>query len=304
MKCRICRAKAIISLPQHNLALCAEHFDAWMLKRVTKAIEEFGMFSKEDKILVAVSGGKDSLALWDILLRLGYDSSGLYINLGIKEGDYSDESERLTTAFANRANAKLYVVNIEQLHGMSIPDKAYTKKRKTCSLCGVTKRYYMNKIARDMGFDVIATGHNLDDQAAALLGNMLFWKMDYLAKGAPYSPPMKAGEFAKAKPMVYCTEKEDTVYCLLRGIAYIERECPYSKGATSLRWKRALFEMEESSPGAKQAFYFGYVKNIDLFAGKDEKEDVPPLTCRVCGTPSWNEVCSFCSTWDLHVDEI
>ena len=90
MKCRICAGKAIIGLPQHNMALCAEHFDNWMLKRVSKAVDEFKMFSKKSNILVAVSGGKDSLALWDILVRLGYNASGLY-QLGIEEDDYSGE---------------------------------------------------------------------------------------------------------------------------------------------------------------------------------------------------------------------
>lgn len=298
MKCRICREKAIIGLPQHNLALCADHFDNWMLKRAAKAIDEFKMFTKDSKILVAVSGGKDSLALWDILTRLGYNAHGLYINLGIKENDYSDESEELSRTFANRIGKQLHVVNVKELHGMSIPDKAYSKKRKTCSVCGVTKRYYMNKTAREGNFDVIATGHNLDDQAAALLGNFLYWKFDYLAKGAPYSPPLRKGEFAKAKPLIFCTEKENTVYCLLQRIDYIQKECPYSKGATFLRWKHILNEIEENSPGAKQAFYLGYVKHIDIF--KVQNEDMPDSRCKICDTPSWNEVCSFCALWDLN----
>lgn len=299
MKCRICAGKAIIGLPQHNMALCAEHFDNWMLKRVSKAVDEFKMFSKKSNILVAVSGGKDSLALWDILVRLGYNASGLYINLGIEEDDYSDESEEFARSFAERVGRKLYIVDIKENHGMSIPEKAYTKRRKPCSACGITKRYYMNKIARKESFDVIVTGHNLDDQAAALLGNVLYWKIDYLAKGAPYSPPIKRGQFGKAKPLVFCTEKEDAVYCLLKGIPYIQKECPYSKGATSLRWKHILNEIEENSPGAKHAFYFGYVRNIDLFQGKEKEEELPPLTCEICGAPSWNYVCSFCRLWDL-----
>ena len=106
---------------------------------------------------------------------------------------------------------------------MSIPEKAYTKRRKPCSACGVTKRYYMNKIARKESFDVIVTGHNLDDQAAALLGNVLYWKIDYLAKGA-YSRPSKRSIWqSKALGLL---QKEDAVYCLLKGIPYIQKECP------------------------------------------------------------------------------
>src|SRR5215207_11257756 len=89
-KCRVCRGPAIIDLPRHNANFCAEHFMELCRRQVTKAIEKFDMFTPDDRILVAVSGGKDSLAVWDLLLDLGYAADGLYVGLGI--GDYSDTS--------------------------------------------------------------------------------------------------------------------------------------------------------------------------------------------------------------------
>jgi len=299
MKCRICKDRAIIGLHQHNLALCARHFDEWMLKRAQKAISDFNMFSKKDKILLAVSGGKDSLALWDILTRLGYHTSGLHINLGIANDDYSDESEKLCWVFASNRKCDLIVVDVMQTHGMTVMQRARAKHRSVCSACGLTKRYYMNQVAITKGFDVIATGHNLDDQAAALLGNILHWNVLYLASGNPYSPPIKEGYPAKTKPLFLCTEKETTTYCLLRNISFIEKECPYAKDATFLQWKCLLNRVEERSPGTKLAFYRGYLKNMHLFANKCAKK-IPSKNCKTCGLPSWHDTCSFCQFWNVN----
>src|SRR5512138_654456 len=90
MKCRVCREPAIIDLPRHNANFCAEHFLELCRRQVRKAIDDFDMLAPDDRVLVAVSGGKDSLAVWDMLVELGYRADGLYIGLGI--GDYSEES--------------------------------------------------------------------------------------------------------------------------------------------------------------------------------------------------------------------
>ena len=92
-KCRTCRGPAIIDLPRHNANFCAEHFLELCRRQVTKAIDHFAMMTRDDKVLVAVSGGKDSLAVWDLLCELGYQADGLYVGLGI--GDYSETSARV-----------------------------------------------------------------------------------------------------------------------------------------------------------------------------------------------------------------
>ena len=92
MKCRVCRGPAVIDLRRHNANFCAEHFLRFAREQVARAIDEFEMLEPADRVLVAVSGGKDSLAVWDILRALGYDADGLYIGLGI--GEYSEDSER------------------------------------------------------------------------------------------------------------------------------------------------------------------------------------------------------------------
>ena len=102
MKCRKCGASAIINMRHHKLALCGEHYEEWVLAQTDRAIDKYKMFTRDDRVLVAVSGGKDSLSLWDVLLRLGYQADGLYIGLGINAPlPYSDASLDKTRQFVD-----------------------------------------------------------------------------------------------------------------------------------------------------------------------------------------------------------
>jgi hypothetical protein len=86
MKCRKCGQTAVFNMRQHKLALCEVHYPEWFVAQTQRAIEKYRMFGLDDRVLVAVSGGKDSLALWDVLLKLGYQADALYIDLGIDGG--------------------------------------------------------------------------------------------------------------------------------------------------------------------------------------------------------------------------
>ena len=100
MKCRVCRGPAVIDLRRHNANFCAEHFVKFCRDQTAKAISDHDMVQPDDRLLVAVSGGKDSLAVWDILIALGYSADGLYVGLGI--GEYSDASADAARAFAEQ----------------------------------------------------------------------------------------------------------------------------------------------------------------------------------------------------------
>ena len=152
MKCTKCGGVAVIGMPQHRLQLCAEHFADWVPSMVQRAIEKYRMFTPEQRILVAVSGGKDSLTLWDVLIRLGYQTEGLYINLGITTEDYSDVSQQRVEAFAaQHGSLPLRVVNVRDTYGQATPDLARARRarggRHTCSACGLVKRHIMIQVA-------------------------------------------------------------------------------------------------------------------------------------------------------------
>ncbi len=300
MKCKKCGGKAVINMRQHNMGLCKDDFIQWLQEQTQRHIEKQKMFTPEEKVLVAVSGGKDSLALWDILVTLGYKADGLYIALGIDEGiGYSAESQRLTEEFANARDLNLHIVHLAADYGTDIPTLAkYTKRGhdKPCSSCGLVKRHEMNRIARDFGYDVLATGHNLDDEAATLFSNTLQWNGDYLLRQAPVLAE-RNGLARKVKPLFRFYEREMAAYTLLRGIEYIYEECPFAEGSTSTHYKELLNQLENQSPGAKQHFYTKFLsaKKKGLFA-EPTSEIVPNLhLCPTCGQPTSAQMeCSFC----------
>src|SRR5206468_178619 len=160
MKCRRCGARAEVQLRAHNTAFCRPCYLFFFRRQVERAIDAQRMLVAGERILVAVSGGKDSLALWDMLADLGHDTTGLY--------------------------------------------------------------------------PVLATGHNLDDEAARLLGNVLRWQKDHLARQRPVLPPSHPKFVRKVKPLYLTSEYETAVYAFMRGIDYIVDECPNAAGATQL----------------------------------------------------------------------
>jgi len=300
MKCRHCQRKAIINLRQHKLTLCKDHFLAWVLATTDRSIQKHKMFGHDEKILVAVSGGKDSLALWDILNRLDYQTEGLYIGLGIDEGiQYSEESRQLTESFACERALDLHVIDLPVTYGSSIPQLAEKSSRgrtKPCSICGLAKRHIMNRVAREGNYDVLATGHNLDDEAATLFGNTINWREKYLQKQSPVLKE-SPGLVRKVKPLFRFYEREMAAYALLRGIEYIQEECPFSFGAASIHYKELLNQLEAKSPGAKQYFYLHFLRAREngLVQFQENETNDPQNICLNCGqlTHSQN-ICSFC----------
>ena len=122
MKCRKCGERAVINMRHHKLALCKTHYLDWIPEQTQRFIEKYSMFGPTDRLLVAVSGGKDSLGLWDVLSRLGYSADGLYIGLGIDEGTgYSVESHKRCEAFASERGLNLIVVDVAEVEGATIP---------------------------------------------------------------------------------------------------------------------------------------------------------------------------------------
>ena len=290
MRCRRCRGDATVEVRRHHTAFCNDHFVEFFDRQVERAIEGDSMFTRADRVLVAVSGGKDSLALWDVLHRLGYDATGLYINLGI--GEYSAESHRKSVAFADAQGLELLVADIPQEYGMGVEEFARATRRVSCSACGLSKRYLFNRVAADHGFPVVATGHNLDDEAAVLFGNLLHWQTEYLARQAPVLPSTHPRLVRKVKPLYRIAEREAAAYAIVRGIDYIVDECPNSVGAKSLLYKDALNLLEQAAPGTKQSLYWGFLERGRALVGAQDSAAL--RDCLHCGQPTTAEVCAFC----------
>jgi tRNA-5-methyluridine54 2-sulfurtransferase len=292
VKCTVCRGPAVIDVRRHNANFCGEHFLRLCRDQVAKAIRDHEMLRPDERALVAVSGGKDSLAVWDILVELGYQADGLYVGLGI--GEYSDASGEAARAFASQRGLHLVEVDLPAEHGFDIPTGSRAARRAPCSACGLSKRHLFDDAARRGGYDVVVTGHNLDDEAAVLFGNVLRWQTEYLGRQHPVLPA-RDGFPRKVKPLVRLGEREMAAYCVLRGIDYIVEECPMAAGNRHLGYKEALNAVEATSPGTKHDFYFGFLSRAaDRFAGEAAAEREHLGACDRCGAPTPNDVCAFC----------
>ena len=297
-KCRVCREPAIIDLPRHNANFCGEHLLQLCRRQVDKAIRDHAMLATDDRILVAVSGGKDSLAVWDILIDLGYAADGLYIGLGI--GEYSDVSYEYARDFADARGLRLRTVDLREEYGYDVPTAAKVTKRVPCSACGMSKRHIFDRAALAGGYDVVVTGHNLDDEAAVLFGNTLRWDVEYLARQLPVLPA-RDGFPKKVKPLMRLTEREMAAWCIVRGIDYQVEECPMAVGNKHLAYKQALNTIERESPGSKAAFYLEFVdKMAPLLAEHRLRAGTALVACTACGAPTTEPdsgaapVCAFC----------
>ncbi len=292
MKCKLCSEKAAIRLRAHNISLCPLHFRAFFEKRVAATIRRYKLFAPGEKVLVAVSGGKDSLNTWFILQKLGYETTGLYIDLGI--GEYSARSREKVEKFAAQHGGRLLVVELEKEIGLPLPGLVRRERRAPCATCGLIKRHVMNREARAGGFAAVATGHNLDDEAAVLLANLLNWDLGHLGRQAPLLPAWHPGLARKVKPLCEVTERESAAYAVLQGIDYITEECPYSAGATFLFYKELLNTLENRSPGTKLRFYRAFLeKGRPLFRGGERPEEELE-DCPECGCPTTHPPCAFC----------
>ncbi len=282
MRCVRCGEKAV-ALAAGRTAYCRQHYLEWFEEKVSRTIKKLGMFGTRDRILVAVSGGKDSLVLWHVLNRLGYSADGVFVHLKIPE--YSDKSFEVTKRFAEKEGLRLLVVE------SSSPVRILARKsrRKTCSACGIVKRHELNRLAHEQGYSVLATGHNLDDETAVLLANVMKWDSQALARQSPVLPG--SGKLVKrVKPLCFLTEKHSAQYALLAGIDYVQEECPFSRNASTTFYKKMLNALEQRFPGTKKNVYKRFLE----FRKNIPQEEMVLKDCRECGYPTTGDICSFC----------
>ncbi len=292
MKCRRCKEVAIIDLPSHNFAFCKECFLMFFEKQIQKGIEEFNLISEGDKVLVALSGGKDSLVLMLVLSKLGYDVTGFHIDLAI--GQSSIKAREVCERFCEKHGLTLVVKEMAK-EGLAIPSVKRALKRPICSVCGKIKRYYFNQTARELGFDSLATGHNLDDEIARLTSNTLRWDRAYLSDQGPFLPEAE-GFRKKIKPLWRVTEYESAHYSFLMGIENHYAPCPYSSGASFSVLKSLWVDLELAMPGRKIDFYQGFLtRGRPAFQAEEKIKGKNLEPCETCGYPtSSGSICGVC----------
>jgi len=291
MKCRRCGDVAQVALPSHHTGFCPACFLDFFRGQVERAIRRHRMFGPDERIVVAVSGGKDSLALLTVLGELGYAPEAVHIDLGIP--DSSVPVRAFVEDFCRARGHVLHVVETAA-DGLAIPDVKRAVRRPICSMCGKIKRHWFNRFAFEHGFAAMATGHNLDDEVSRLFANTLRWDAAYLSGQGPTLPG--EGKFVrKVKPLCRLTEFETAAYCFFQGIAHWHEACPYSGGASFTSHKRLLADLEHTSPGSKTAFYENFLHTgRPAFAAAGKMGYGELRDCAECGYPSSGEICGVC----------
>ena len=250
MKCRRCKAPAVIDIRRHNAAFCSRLLPAPLP----------GAGPQGDRrvrhVRAGGAGARRGLrrqglarALGPARRRSATRPTALYLGLGIGELLRRVRSVRARVRAEHAASSCTRSTSATD-HGFDIPGAAQATRRAPCGACGLSKRHLFNSTALEHGYDVVATGHNLDDEAAVLLGNVLRWETGYLGRQYPVLP---AGDgFArKVKPLVRLGEREMAAYCVLRGIDYQVEECPMAAGNRHLGFKEVLNALEDRSPGVE-----------------------------------------------------
>lgn len=296
MKCRRCQEPAVVALPSHNTAFCGACFLEFFSRQVERGIAAHGLLNKDDRVLVALSGGKDSLALMLELGRQGYQVTGLHIDLAIPVS--SPAARGVVERFCGKHGFDLIVRDMA-VEGLPIPLVKEKLKRPICSACGKIKRYFFNQTAREGGFHVLATGHNLDDEVARLTSNTLRWDVGYLSDQGPLLED-EEGFARKIKPLWRLTEFETANYAYLMGIENHYAPCPYSGGASFSVLKTLWMDLEEAMPGRKIDFYQGFLeRGRPRFAQQEAEHGQPLHPCERCASPTSATLCGVCRIRDV-----
>ncbi len=291
MKCKVCKEVAVVSLRSHHAGFCAACFLQFFNRQVERGISGPKLFTHDDNILVAISGGKDSLALMLALSQQGYNVTGLHIDLSIPGS--SDVTRKVVENFCDRHGFALIVKEMAS-EGLAIPLVKAKLKRPICSACGKIKRYYFNKTAMDYGFTALATGHNLDDEVARLFSNTIRWDTAYLSDQGPVLEA-EDGFARKVKPLWRLTEFETANYGFLMDIEHHYAPCPYSAGASFTYHKHLWQQLEEAMPGRKLDFYQGFLqRGRPVFARQEAEAGQELAPCIKCGYPTSMEICGVC----------
>ncbi|MDR1819515.1 MAG: TIGR00269 family protein [Methanobrevibacter sp.] len=287
--------KIIIKRKQSGQALCKKCFIENIQKKVVKTIKKEELINKGDKILVALSGGKDSVVLLDILYTFYekkiMDLCAVTIDEGID--NYRDEGVKIATDYVKELGIEHEVVSFKDSFGLSLDEIMVNHNhRGSCSYCGVFRRWIINKSAKKLGADKIATGHNLDDETQAILMNYLEGNINNLSK---LGPKIESKVFTpKIKPLREIPEYEIGLYSVAKDLNVHRASCPYANTSFRMEISKVMKQLSENHPTIMYSTLKGFDK-IKI-AIKNQYSNVNSFgKCEICGEPSSGSLCQVCS---------
>jgi tRNA-5-methyluridine54 2-sulfurtransferase len=256
-------------------------------QKVKNTIRKYKLLDKKDKILVALSGGKDSAVTAYILKKLGYNIEGIHLSLGL--GEYSRKCLKSVEKLCDILKIKLHIYYIKEETGKNMVKifREKDKKLSNCTLCGVIKKWYLNKKARELKVDKIATGHNFNDEIETFFMNIL--------KGSPnlnsnFSPILKIKNkkfVVKIKPLFFILNDEIDNYSIKLNLPIHRKICPYRQETYRVEIRDFMKRISEKEKKNLMNNFLELSKRI-----KEDKKSI--RYCKICGEPSRGEICKRC----------
>ena len=287
MKCSLCEEKAVYP------TFCKDQFIEQFEKKVFDTIEKFDLISKSDKVMVAASGGKDSMTVLYLIKKWmgpGSHVEALVVDEGI--AGYRNKTIEDLEDFCKTHNVKLNKCSFKEDFGKELDAAKEQVNVKPCHLCGTFRRALLNKYSQ--GFDVIGTGHNLDDECQAIMMNYLRSTVELSARLGPKSGVKEVEGFTqRVKPLFLCSEKEVLTYTVLKGFQVGYTECPNVTQSYRAQVRDLLNDWEVSDPGVKLRIVENFLNDLPSLKEKFG-ESVEFGQCVKCGFPSTKPICSAC----------
>ena len=297
-RCDVCGAPAAHLIRRSGRSLCDAHYVSYVERKVARAISKYGMLKPRERIGVAVSGGKDSMSLLDVLSRMAPRHGSELVVLVVHEGigGNVERSHELAEEYAKGLGLEVRSASFRDLFGYSLPELVERSRgRSACSICGPLRRRAIDVLAKEAGVDVVATGHHMDDFLQTFLISMLEGDLKRIGWMYPGPKPDPEGRARRVQPLVELYEEEVLEYAKARGLPFYGCDCPYRRYGIRVRIKSFLREIEARSPGAKEMMFRSALE-ISKAVARGLDAQFHYRRCKYCGWPSTSEVCNVCST--------
>ncbi len=265
------------------------------LERIFKTIKKYKLIKSKDKIFVGVSGGKDSLVALYSLKKYAEENNiraeitAFHINLGFS---FSQKIEEIVKKQTKEVGVKLVILRLKHME-INILKISRKKRRPICSVCGLAKRYLLNRVPRELGASKIATGHNMDDFLSFFFKNLINKNLLWSSKFKPFLASDHPKLLPKIRPLFFTSEEESREIAKKLGLPILTyREiCPYAKTSNKSKWFKFLACIDENTK--KQM-----IESISEMEFESVKKG-GIRECKVCGEPTNQEVCGFCRTFGI-----
>ncbi|MEM4478566.1 MAG: ATP-binding protein [Candidatus Methanomethylicaceae archaeon] len=297
LKCHYCSSESSTYIKYAKMHLCKEHFINFIDRKIESSLKRYKMLEEKSKLLLAISGGKDSIVMLNSLSKLKLNILALYLDLGL--GNYSNEAKKICEEITSILGVNFITISLKDLIGIDLPSLAKKAHRPYCSVCGIVKRYLLNIAALYSKVDKIAMGHHLDDLLTFIFKNFIIQRMEDISKLGPKTESME-GLIGRIRPLYEVSEEETRLYVEFSNLPYLESKCPYMfRGDLEILLRDFINKLEDNFPGIKISMIRYIAKNINKF-----KIESKWSYCKNCGHPSISEYCSFCKITKKAIGEM